>query len=412
MLFPMETFRRLLLGALLGAMICMVAAAAYFAPGFLRSVRKAMALPAYDQFNHVDGAAARIADGRILLIGSSLRHPELNAEIYEPSTNAFQPVAQMEGKRMFHPFAVTMADGRILAAGGSRDVGNDVLDLEAYDPSANRWSTIGRLPKGIRLSDIASLPDGRVLLGTEEGGADGLLCFDPRVGRVLEVGHPAMVVNGSARLTSLQDGRVLVTHLEYGEQDAAHSNAFLFDPRTDTTALLPRMAQGRQNHEATLLADGRVLVSGGADGEPSAELFDPAKGAFRAMAPMVAPRCLHCATLMDDGRVLIVGGVSSAPNGSMPNPEALIKMSPDELREALRKARPDLVQLKAEAEVYDPSTGRFSPVSDPPSPIHVGHAGLHQLMTDGRVLFMSINGPLYYEPRSNRWEFPARPQAR
>ncbi|MBS0474306.1 MAG: hypothetical protein JSR28_04035 [Proteobacteria bacterium] len=363
-------------------------------------------MPRFDSFAHVDGAAAQLRDGRILILGSCTRDKGLNTEIYDPKADTFQRIAQMSSERMFHPLAIRMLDGRILAAGGSRDVGEDVLDLEAYDPAQNRWSTLGRLPDGTRVSDMANLPDGRILFSTEEGGPMGLLAFDPVTKRFQAIGHPTMVVNGSAKLTDLGNGRVLVTHLDYGERDATHSNAYLFDAATSRVIALPSMAQARQNHEATLLTDGRVLITGGTDHEPSAELFDPDKRVFVPTGPMLNPRSLHTATRMNDGRVLIVGGVPSLTIDGLPRPEELLTMSPEQVHEAIKKARPTRAQLQVGVEAFDPISGKFSPLPDPPSPIHATPSGLHQAMPDGRVLFISLNGPIYFDPRLNAWAFP------
>ena len=63
---------------------------------------------------------------------------------------------------------------------------------------------------------------------------------------------------------------------------------------------------------ATLLLDGRVLVTGGmAVGAPalaSAEVWDPATRAFTPTGSMHVSRVGHAAALLHDGRVLVVGG--------------------------------------------------------------------------------------------------------
>ena len=66
-------------------------------------------------------------------------------------------------------------------------------------------------------------------------------------------------------------------------------------------------------HAATLLPDGRVLVTGGPpngreDGWPTAELYDPSSGSWTITGNMVRVRLGHTATLLPDGRVLVVGG--------------------------------------------------------------------------------------------------------
>jgi hypothetical protein len=70
-----------------------------------------------------------------------------------------------------------------------------------------------------------------------------------------------------------------------------------------------------RGHGATVLADGRVLISGGAptaDGEGAFEgaLLLAADGAAGAPSQIIAggPRAFHSATLLPDGRVLLAGG--------------------------------------------------------------------------------------------------------
>ena len=76
------------------------------------------------------------------------------------------------------------------------------------------------------------------------------------------------------------------------------------------------MTAARDEHTATLLPSGRVLIAGGYDGDhsqlASAELFDPTGGTFTATASMAVGRSGHTATLLRDGRVLVAGGIGSA----------------------------------------------------------------------------------------------------
>src|ERR1041385_2548812 len=70
------------------------------------------------------------------------------------------------------------------------------------------------------------------------------------------------------------------------------------------------MTTPRGDHTATLLLNGKVLITGGSKERPaSAELFDPFTNTFTRTGNMTAGRWFgNSATLLPDGRVLIVGG--------------------------------------------------------------------------------------------------------
>jgi N-acetylneuraminic acid mutarotase len=80
------------------------------------------------------------------------------------------------------------------------------------------------------------------------------------------------------------------------------------------------MSTAGESHTATMLANGKVLVVGGIDKAgavadihylATAEIFDPANGTFTAAGNMEIERSDHAATLLKDGRVLITGGINS-----------------------------------------------------------------------------------------------------
>lgn len=173
-----------------------------------------------------------------------------------------------------------------------------------------------------------------------------------------------------------------------------------------TLARLGDMAVPRAAHQATLLARGEVLITGGCGGRcdstlTSAEFYDPATRTFRPASPMTMPRNSHSAVLLDDDNVLIVGGWSgriatASAEKFDPASDRFSRVS--DMNEA--RATPVAVKLAdgrvlitggqtsamvslATAEIFDPKTGRFSRTGAMQEP-RVGHTAT--LLDDGRVL--------------------------
>jgi hypothetical protein len=167
--------------------------------------------------------------------------------------------------------------------------------------------------------------------------------------------------------TLLKDGKVLVT----GGRDAHGSilaTAELFDPATGRFAPAGRMKSARESHTATLLNDGRVLLIGGDDGGvtlSTAELFDPSTGKFASAGRMEQAREFHTATLRNDGTVLVVGG------------NALISRTDGGALAGLAG------ESTAAAELFDPSSGSFNAAGEMSNP-RAKHTAT--LLPDGRVI--------------------------
>ena len=115
----------------------------------------------------------------------------------------------------------------------------------------------------------------------------------------------------------LADGRVLLSG-GYGPGSSVLFSDELYDPFRGTFTVTGSMTAGRRMHTATLLPNGRVLIAGGL-GErgstlSSAEIYDPSSGTFTATGNMTNARGGHSAVLLENGSVLIVGGYGK-PHG-------------------------------------------------------------------------------------------------
>lgn len=128
----------------------------------------------------------------------------------------------------------------------------------------------------------------------------------------------ALAANITARLnhseTLLQNGNVLILG-GVNEAGTYISAVQIYDmAQSDVvTAITASALAQRSHHTATLLADGRVLVAGGANQPTSLAHFDPANNTLTAFsAALTGGRQYHTATLLRNGTVLIAGGMNSA----------------------------------------------------------------------------------------------------
>jgi hypothetical protein len=142
--------------------------------------------------------------------------------------------------------------------------------------------------------------------------------YDPVTGTFAFTGDMITFHSGPTA-TLLMNGRVLIAGGDVGDGDGASVSAELYDPATGTFAATGNLTTGREQTATTLLSDGKVLFAGGHclcvpvpgggyDNLASAEIYDPATGAFSPAGAMTTGRDVLGATLLTDGRVLITGG--------------------------------------------------------------------------------------------------------
>ena len=252
----------------------------------------------------------------------------------EPVPASWTATGDMVEARTFHT-ATQLLDGRILVAGGvgtdtSEFFANILASAELYDPVSGSWTATGSM-LGIRTGHAATLlPDGKVLVmggGSSSDGDGGPLAtaevYDPATGAWTATGNTIGAGPGRTA-TLLGNGRVLVTGGATSDFEPL-ALAELYDPSTGAWTATPDMVEARSGHTATLLLDGKVLVAGGL----TAELYDPATGLWTATGAPLGFSTGHTATLLNDGRVMVAGGMAGTG-------------------------------ARSGAEIYDPGTGQWT----------------------------------------------------
>jgi Kelch motif len=202
----------------------------------------------------------------------------------------------------------------------------------------------------------ALLPSGQVFIagGIERNGVmqSTAELFDPALGRFFAIGKLPSPHGWGLTATLLLNGKILVAGGSTGCDSPCYTaSAELYDPSTRLFVSTGGMTVARAGARALLLPTGDVLFVGGTELSTenpyaTAELYHPATGAFSA----AGPTHLHDASqlvLLKNGKALVVGS--------------------------------------SEADIYDPSLGRFIATGGMTVPRTKFGAAL---LSDGQVLIV------------------------
>ena len=330
--------------------------------------------------------------------------PSVTPVVVPARAPSWAATASMTTARFGHT-ATLLPDGNVLVAGGY-DGQTPLRTAEMYDPATGSWTATGSMAFARGGHTATLLHNGRVLVAGCAVGPGGAVVgsaelYDPASGTWAATG--SMVEPRCLRFTAtiLSDGRVLVAG---GLDEDIVATAELFDPSTGTWAATGSMTSPRYDHSATLLPDGTVLVAGGADHGGgggrylmTAELYDPATGTWTATGSLSAPHGGHEAQLLPDGTVLVTGDPSElydpsagswtttgstadghGPTVSLPDGRVLV------VGTSCGTADCDPPTDVTTVEVYDPGSRSWTAVAGSPVTLRFDHTVT--LLPDGRVL--------------------------
>ena len=230
-------------------------------------------------------------------------------------------VQSMTAKRAAHT-ATLLNNGKVLIAGGFVANGGGLASVELFDAMTNTFASAKNMSTERASHTATLLPNGKVLIS---GGYNGdylnsAEIYDPATNQFASAGRMITARSGH-NATLLNNGKVLLVG-GTGTGWTFLADAEVYDPNTNTFAATGGTATPRESHTATLLSDGKVLITGGHKGRrsditiyTSAEIYDPTRGVFTAAGNLTVRRHKHDATRLADGRVLIVGGSDERDGG-------------------------------------------------------------------------------------------------
>jgi N-acetylneuraminic acid mutarotase len=295
---------------------------------------------------HSGPAMVLLPNGKTLVVGGSPDDSGFNSsakcELYDPATGLWTDTGDMNNGREWggsnhvnsaagslKMVVLTTGPnaGNVLVAGGW----NSNIPIEIYNVNTGTWSNHGTIPSNQGNGDVhlARFNDGSGRIMAHSNGTPQV--YDPVADSWSSTSgfNTFSAGNNGTELVTLLDGTILAVG---GQTNSfgTPKQAQLYDPITNTWSLTTGFQVGqRYLHAATVMQDGRVLITGGLKGNSPnqnqryayGEIYDPATQTF-TQTPITAGgnRFYHASMLLPDGRVWIFGGQEESVESEIYDP--------------------------------------------------------------------------------------------
>ena len=269
---------------------------------------------------------ALLPDGRLLVAGGHSGTDNFGLRttyLYDFATGTWSRGADMRNGR-WYPTNTTLANGELLTVSGG-DTAAALNVIPEVWQADNTWRALTTASVSLPYYSMMFVaPDGRVFAAGPNQST-----------RYLSTGGTGSVAVGPSSIFGGRDYGTAVMYdagkiLLVGGNNTPTRTAEVIDLNAGAGAAwrsVGSMAIGRRQLNATLLADGKVLVTGGTNATGfntaptdsrvlAAELWDPATEQWTSLARMTHQRLYHStALLLPDARVLSVGSGQPAASG-------------------------------------------------------------------------------------------------
>jgi hypothetical protein len=264
---------------------------------------------------------APATEGVYHVIATSVADPSKSATgIVSVEKSGFVSTGSMKTQRFGHTTTL-LPNGLVCVAGGESGDGWDTITIadqaELFNPATGEFQSGGKVMRKFHTATL--LQNGDVLFTggeTESGGQ-----VPAATAELLKAGTMSLQPTGSMGVgrffhgaTLLLDGRVLITgrNVSSGTTQTAKllaaGTAEIYDPVSGSFTPAGKMGNATGVYSATLLFTGKVLIIHGSGEAAEAELFDPATNSFTPAGSFAPAGDISTATLLEDGKVLVTNG--------------------------------------------------------------------------------------------------------
>jgi galactose oxidase len=300
--------------------------------------------PATGTFTFVDAHAdlfcsghSFLPDGRLFEAGGSDDNDGLGqrfAWIFDYTTNTWTQTPNMADGR-WYPTVATLANGTTFVVSGTDTTGTYDSIPEVYHPSTNTFTEMTGIASVVPYwAWLFAAPNGQLFYAGDENwtyyintsgtGSFGA-GFRPALGLLRDYGSAIMYDTGKIMIVGGGNTTATAELIDLNQASPAWQQT--------TSMHFPR-----RQMNAVLLANGKIMASGGSAGPDfnpatnivyTPEIWDPTTQLWTEVTNYAVPRLYHSETLLlTDGRVLSVGGGQPAATGLSDNFNAEIYSPP------------------------------------------------------------------------------------
>ncbi|HEY4817365.1 MAG TPA: galactose oxidase-like domain-containing protein [Candidatus Acidoferrum sp.] len=254
------------------------------------------------------------------------------ATLYDFVANTWTRVPDMNAGR-WYPTNTTLANGDVLVISGEINNSAGVNTLpQVWQAATQRWRDLTTAQLALSLYPRMFLaPNGKVFYATPESPSRYL--DTSATGSWTPVANLNLNFRDYDTVVLYDVGKVLVAG--GGDPPTATAEVIDLNAASPGWRYVGSMARARRQLNGTILADGKVLITGGSSGSGFdnasspvylTEMWDPASEQFTPMASFTKYRGYHStAVLLPDGRVLSAGGDVGGATAEIFSPPYLFK---------------------------------------------------------------------------------------